>query len=274
MKNSVLFKVFTFFIAAQFLNVQIQTAYGTEAITHANPELIHALKEMEAKVQTRIENMSERAQLHYAYRLYKIDVKLRNKTFHKSDADIQQRIEDLNSNKIPKQEESTSTEDQELSQELSSEQAFHDLAGAQKIKISLNRTQIKKEQLLQNTDPVLLDLGSVQNENGTFSKASFQTFQGKVFELNKTLESRAPSSINIIVKVILSLLIVAAGLSILFFVYAVFALATAFASGITPLGYTVLILLTVGSISGMYFGLKALFSSKANTRLVEVLEFA
>ena len=166
-----------------------------------------------------------------------------------------------------------SDEDQELAQTLNSDQAFQDLSGAQNIKVSISTSQVKKEQLLKNTDPVLLDLGSVQNADGTFSRASFESFQGKVFELGAA-QTRAPSSMNIIVKVILSLLLVAAGLAILVFVLAVFALAMGFAGSITPMGWIVLSLLTVGSLAGMFFGLKAIINAEQRSHSKEQLAIA
>jgi len=262
MKFSMLTRAFTFFIAAQFLNVQIQTAYGTEAVTQANPEVAQALKQMEAKIQSKIEGRSERAQLKYAYRLYKIDVKLRNRTFNKTDEEIQQRIEALDQGKVTAQTETLNDEDQELAQTLNSDEVLNDLAGAQHVKISFNKSQVKKEQLLKNSDPLLLDLGSEVNDNGTFSKASFNTFQNKVFEMGKSLDSRAPASMNVIVKIILSLLIVAAGLAILYFVLVVYALTVAFGGTISSGGAMLLIFLTVGSVVGMIFGLKAVLSAQ------------
>ena len=263
MKHPVLTKVLTFFIAAQFLNVQIQTAYGTEAVTHANPETVQALKQMEAKVQSRIENLSERAQLKYAYRLYKVDVKLRNRTFHKTDEEIQQRIEALDQGKVTQQSEAPSAEDQELAQELNANQAFSDLAGAHQIKVSFNRSQVKKEKLLENADPLLIDLGSEINDDGSFTKASFQTFQNKVFELNK-VDSRAPASMNVIVKILLSLLIVAAGLAILYVVLVVYVLSMIFGGTLTTGGAALLILLSLGAVAGMIFGLRAVITAQIN----------
>src|ERR1700751_4858441 len=85
MKNTPSLKVrsFVFFLIAQFLNVQIQTSFATEAVVTNSLEAQQAISKAKEHIASKLERKGENAVLHIAYRLYKMDVKLANKAIQR-----------------------------------------------------------------------------------------------------------------------------------------------------------------------------------------------
>lgn len=260
MKNGILSRSFCFVLILQFLNVQVQSAFATEAVTGNSPIVAAAvsrvMKKLEVGIQNRVSHMSESAQLRLAYRLYQRTVRLRNRTYRKSDEEIQNRISNVaNRRQNPEV-------DVALTKELTADQAlFQELEALNAIPMKLKRSQANRESLLAGTDPVLYRLGSVETETGELSRVSFASFVDHALEMNDALEGRYPASLPIIVKIILSLLILVAGLAILYVALAVLAIGSVF-GGLTTGGIILFWVVVVGTITGVVFGIRGILRSE------------
>lgn len=262
MRHSRFARFLALFIAAQFLNVQIQTAFATEAVTSADPAAAQVLKRLEEKVTAKFGEWSEQKQLKLAYRLYQRDVKMRNRMFRKSDEEVQKRVQALNDGTPYESAEPVTAEDRSLRAEVESDELLPEVTQAA-ARTPLKRADIRRERILKNTDPLLLSLGATALADGSLQKADFQTFQAKVFELGAQ-ELRAPA-MSIVLKVILALLVVTVGLYALLFIVVV----AAFAGGwgtLTVGGAVLLTLLAAGVVIGMFYALKGIFSADAGPR--------
>jgi hypothetical protein len=262
-------RFFGFFILAQFLNVQIQSAFATAAITAADPGVAQALNDLSQKVEAHYGSKSEERQLAIAYKFYGLANRLRNKVFHQSADEVQTQIQQLDQNQItPAMANVTaSDEESEITQALNSDGGLSDLAPNRENASSLDHSQANRENLLKNSDPLLLDLGSSLNEDGTFAKIDFETFKANVFQIDqKQNHLRSPASMNNALKVILATLIIAIGLVSVVYILAITAVAIAFGS-ITLLAGIVIGLLTSGIIIGVIFAVKAISNAKNESTL-------
>ncbi len=216
------------FVLFQFLNVQVQTAFATEAMQDIaraqSPEIQSAVQRIQNRLATLLESKTERMQLRIAFAVYKLDVRARNRTFLKSDEEIQAQVE---------QTDATLQEQDEIS-----EPALQTLIDESKQKevvapvgVDLSKRMLKRERILQNSDPVLIALGSNVKSDGRLTRASFKTFQDRVYGLKDSNDSRAPASVGgVILKVLLSLILLAVGVGIIILTVLVIAL-SAFDSG-------------------------------------------
>jgi len=245
-------RLLSLFIAAQFMNVQIQAAYGTEAITQSNPEVQRLMQQVEEQITSKLEGKSDRQINRLAYKLYKLTVKARNKAV-RNDAETMEMDSD----------------DQEVANTFNNGAAQispEELKQAQK--------QIKKEQAIEQADALLAALGSESQEDGSMTKVSFNEFKDHVSKL-KANDLRAPASPGkIILKVIYCLLILLAGIA-LFYVLAMAIVLLAWIGSILWNVAAILILLfVVGCVIGVVFGIRAVVSASNDTNAKLQLSFS
>jgi len=235
-------RLFAFFLAAQFLNVQIQSAYGTEAVMAFSPEQQQLLQHIEGRIQAKLGDRSERQLTRFAYRLYKLNVKLRNHVQISSVAETSSVQFD--------------SEEQETIAVFKDDRATND----SDIDLNAAKQQADPTQILNQADTLLSALGSDLRADGRLSKASFQEFKNHVSQL-KTKDFRAPASAgNILLKIILSLLVLAGAMAVLLGIFILLAVFI-FAGGIIiNFGVILLLLGIAGIIVGMVFAIKKIFS--------------
>lgn len=234
-KYSIQTRLFSLFLAAQFLNVQIQAAYGTEAITASSPEVQQFLQQVEQQVTSKLEGKSERKINRLAYQLYKLTLKARNKAVRN----------ELNSLEMDSDDLEVASTFENGSASVSAE----DLNQAKK--------QINQKQVIDQADVLLKALGSEALEDGSLSKASFYEFKQNVSQLNPG-ELRAPASPGrIILKVIFSLLILLAGIAV-FYVVGIFLVLLAWVGTIAfNIAGILVLLFAIGCIIGVILGIRA-----------------
>ena len=201
--------IFTFFVLAQFLNVQIQSAFGSQGLQHAlAPEVNSRLSMVEARIANRLDNLGEKAQLKLAYRLYKLDVRLRNKAHILSDDQINRAA-----NGESLAQESLSKADEEIVSEAKDLSVLEDI-GNEPLP-EFEKKPISGEEVRKQADPLLVMLGSSSDERGFLSRASFEQFKERIFGLQEK-SLREPANFGrFLVKVILSLLIIMMALSLI-----------------------------------------------------------
>lgn len=250
MKNRFRFRtrLFAFFLAAQFLNVQIQSAYGTEAVMAYSPEQQQLLQHLEGRIFAKLGDRSERQLNRVAYRLYKLNLKLRNRL--------------VSSNPSEPMEASFDADDRETIATFSDSPAdsSHRTNRADSEALSEAKKQANPQKILEQADLLLTTLGSKTQSDGSLSKASFQDFKDQVKQL-KANELRSPASAgSILLKVILALLVLAGAMAVLFGIFILLAVFI-FAGGIIiNVGVIVLLLAIAAVIVGMVFAIKKLFS--------------
>lgn len=201
--------LFTFFVLAQFLNVQIQSAYGAEGLQKAlAPQVQSRLSLIEGRITNRLAELGEKAQLKLAYRLYKIDVKLRNKSHTLSDDQIQQAV-----NGQTLLQESLSKADEELVNEAKDLEVIADIGDEPMPEFE--KQKVSGDEARRQADPLLIALGSELDEHGFLSRASFEQFKERIFNLQEK-SLREPAGFGrFLVKVVLSLLIIMLALSLI-----------------------------------------------------------
>ncbi len=233
-------RFFALFLAAQFLNVQIQSSFATEAITESSPEVLNLIAELRNKITLKSEGKSSTAMMKIAYKLYKLDIKLHNKAVL---TNIDQK------NDLP-----ISAEDLEPIKEYSSEN--YNIENQQIQNPEVNESH--KQKVLANSTKTLIALGSTQNSNGELSKVTYQEFKKNIEE--NIVELRGPASAGkVILQVILSLLIVAAGLTFFYFSAAIIGLMI-WGNPAIP-GALIISLLAAGLLTGMFFAVRAVWTS-------------
>ena len=199
-KYSLKTRLFTFFLASQFLNVQIQSAYGTEAAVAASPEAQAVMAQLETKVMEKLADKSERQLNRIAYRLYKLNLKLRNKAVKNDNETYQLDLEDQEA----------------IAPFADGEQATVNEQALKQAKEKADRTKI-----ISQSDALLTALGSSAQEDGSLSKVSFEEFKENAAKL-KANDLRSPAGIGrIIVKIILVLLVLALGYVVLLGIYVI-----------------------------------------------------
>jgi hypothetical protein len=249
-------RLFTLFLAAQFLNVQIQSAYGTEAVISYSPEQQQLLRQIESRVLAKLGDRSEKKLQRVAYRLYKLNVKLRNQ---------------LASSEQPEQTEINLDQEDRKTIEVFSDdrQTPNTAANNAQVLNDLNeaRKHANSNQILSQADSLLTALGSNIETDGRLSKASYSSFQDQLKQL-KTNELRSPASAgNIILKVILSLLVLAGAMAALGGILLLMAVFI-FAGGIIiNFGVIVVLLGIAAIIVGMVFAIKKIFSINPPRRM-------
>ena len=258
-------RAFSWFVMLQFLNVQLQTAFATEAMQSValeqSPEVRVALDLMRARLAALLENRSERVQMKIAYNLYKLDVRARNRTFRNSDEEVQARFEKMDQGLIDEQAlGQVEPELQSLVDEATQKTAHAPSSDA------LSRKEIRREKILQNSDPVLISLGSELGASGKLTRASFKTFQDRVYALKNANDSRAPASvIGVILKILLCLLVLAVGLGIVLVTGVVIALSMLGTGAGISMWYFWGILAAVGI--GEFFGIRAIIRADVGRRI-------
>jgi hypothetical protein len=202
-------KLFTLFVLSQFLNVQIQSCFATQGIQHAlAPEVKSRLDLIESRIQARLENMGEHTQLKLAHRLYKLDVRLRNKAHTLNDDQITRAA-----NGEATLNESFSKNDEAILNEAKDLEFISDV-GNEPLP-QLEKHQVSGTDVKKNVDPLLVSLGSETDEQGFLSRASFEGFKEKLFGLQEK-SLREPAGLGrLLVKIILSLLIIMMALSVI-----------------------------------------------------------
>jgi len=228
-------RLFSLFLAAQFLNVQIQSAYGTEAVTASSPEVQQLMQQVEEQVSAKLEGKSERQINRLAYKLYKLTVKARNKAVRNEAESIEM-----------------DADDQEVASTFnngSAQVSTEDLKQAQK--------QIKKEQAIEQADVLLTALGSEKNDDGSLSKVSFSDFKSNVSKL-KANDLRAPASPGrIILKVIYCLLILLAGIAVFYVIGMAIVILAWIGSILWNIAAILVLIFLVGCVIGVIFGIRA-----------------
>jgi hypothetical protein len=201
--------IFTFFVMAQFLNVQIQSAFGSQGLQQAlSPELNSRIALIESRIANRLDNLGEKAQLKLAYRLYKLDVRLRNKAHFMSDDQLNRAA-----NGEGLLQESLSKADEEIVTEAKDLAVLEDI-GNEPLP-EFQKQTVSGERVKQQADPLLLQLGSSLDDNGLLTRASFDQFQDRILGLQEK-SLREPAGFGrLLVKVILSLLIIMMALSLI-----------------------------------------------------------
>lgn len=231
-------RFFALFLAAQFLNVQIQTSFATEAVTENSPQVLKLINQLRDQITLKSEGKTPRALMKIAYKLYQLDIKLHNRAIRKN-------IDQLND--LP-----LSAEELDPIKEFSSENNEFENDSFQKPEVS----ETHREKILLNSSQTLTSLGSVQNANGELNKISFQEFQKNIEE--NIVEMRGPASAGkVILQVILSLLIVAAGLGIFYYSAAIIGLMI-WGNPAIP-GALIISLLAAGLLTGMFFAVRAVW---------------
>ncbi len=201
--------IFTFFVLAQFLNVQIQSAFGSQGLQQAlAPEVNSRLTLIENRIANRLENLGEKAQLKLAYRLYKLDVRLRNKAHTLSDDQLNRAA-----NGEALLQESLSKTDEEIVSEAKDLSVLEDI-GNEPLP-EFKKQTVSGEDVKRQADPLLVQLGSSPDDQGFLSRASFEQFKDRIFGLQEK-SLREPAGFGrFLVKVILSLLIIMMALSLI-----------------------------------------------------------
>lgn len=241
-------RLFAFFLAAQFLNVQIQSAYGTEAVMAYSPEQQQLLQHLEGRIFAKLGDRSERQLNRVAYRLYKLNLKLRNRLVSAPPAEPMEASFDADDRETIATFSDSSVDSSHRTNRTNSE-AMNEA-----------KKQANPEKILEQADLLLTALGSKAQSDGSLSKASFQEFKDQVKQL-KANELRSPASAgSILLKIILSLLVLAGAMAVLFGIFLLLAVFI-FAGGIIiNIGVIVLLLAIAAVIVGMVFAIKKLFS--------------
>lgn len=248
MKHSRLVRIFSLVLAAQFLNVQIQTAFATPAITGSNPEVQAILAKATEKLSQKLEGKSEHAIYQFAYRLFSKDIKGRNRLFGKTNEEFQSSLQ-----AIENPRESSLIEDPELLADYQEEASNLDVLAPTTSVPKLSSREIKREQIIQNADALLLSLGATVGNDGKLSAIDFNSFSQKLNEMRTIYDTRAPASaeLGIILKVILALLVISVGLFGILLMIAIIAFG----------GTSILIYIVIaGILVGGFFALKGIFS--------------
>jgi len=248
MKNA-----FLIFLMAQFLNVQIQTAYATEGVSQFHAAEAGApMALLEAKLGERLQGMGERAQMRLAYRLFKINIKLRNRAAALSEEAFQERMSGA---LVPESEQTP--EDQEIANEMSELDGVDVLSSDMSTMESSPagkqfQSQISKSEVIRGADTFLISLGAKAEDSGRLGKISYREFKES---LNRDVGT-------VILKIILSLIVLMMGLAIITVAFA-YLLAYALA-GVLVSGAWFYILL-FGTLIGVFFGIRAIIRASVET---------
>jgi hypothetical protein len=249
MKNA-----FLTFLIVQFLNVQIQSAFATEGVSQFHAAEAGApIALLEAKLGERLQGMGERAQMRLAYRLFKINIKLRNRAAALSEEAFQER---MNGALVPESEQTP--EDQEIANEMSEVDGVDVLSGdINALESSQARkqfqSQISKSEVIRGADTLLISLGAKAEDSGRLEKISYREFKES---LNRDVGT-------VILKIILSLIVLMMGLAIITVAFAfLFAYALA---GVLVSGAWFYILL-FGTLIGVFFGIRAIIKASLDPK--------
>ena len=208
-------RVTAFVVAAQMINVQINAAMGNQAMAAMNPEYQSMMSRFEAKVDQFLGDMSEQAQLNFAYKIYRVSVKTRNHIAKMSDKKFEKRLARANA-KIEDQDQVAPTlEETQLAQEVSGIDELTNLQNAFDGGENVGATPVvtNKSEFIAKIDATLTAFGSVVNANGKMSIVSKAAFQKKALELSKQ-EGRTPASSKFL-KVLGNLILILLAVSLL-----------------------------------------------------------
>ncbi len=241
MKNA-----FLIFLMAQFLNVQIQTAYGSEGIREVARSALES--ELLTKLEKRLEGLGERRRMYLAYRLFKLDIKLRNRLALMSDEQVRNRLERRLSDEMAESIDSKNSEDQAIAEELASIDGLDAIEAPEEVVSKGGFAEpglITKAALLADADQLLESLGAVRGESGELFKVSYSSFK----------EHLSNDLGKVVLKVILSLIVLTLGLAIIT-VALVYLVVYAIAGVVTTTAWFYVILF--GTLIAMFFGIRAI----------------
>jgi hypothetical protein len=249
-KYSLKTRLFAFFLASQFLNVQIQSAYGTEAVVAASPEARAVMAQLETKVMEKLADKSERQLNRIAYRLYKLNLKLRNKAVKNDNEAYQMDLED---------------------QEAIAPFADGETAQVNEQALKQAKEKADREKIISQSDALLTALGSTLQDDGSLSKVSFEEFKENAAGL-KANDLRSPAGIGrIIVKIILVLLVLALGYVVLLGIYVILFLLALAGAILSNLANILAILTLAAVIVGVVLLIKVIVQ---NERRINDPQFA
>lgn len=202
-------RVFAAFLALQFLNVQIQSSFATEAMVKMSPGYESILNKIETKLEQKLENMSERRQIRFAERLFRLGIKGRNRITKMSDAKFEKRLKRMDVQDL--EEEQITTADESLAADAAAVPEFSEitanLESHDQIKASGTLT---KAAYLAHVDQELSQFGARVDENGKMHAPSHAEFQENFLKQNAQ-SSRAPAK-NGFLRVLVTIFLAAAGL--------------------------------------------------------------
>ena len=253
MKNA-----FLIFLMVQFLNVQIQTAWGSEGIREvARSEAEGALL---SRLESRLEGLNERRRMRLAYRLFKLNIQLRNRVLHMSEDEVQARLEQnpaqLSEKEIESDSKVAASQDAALAEELASLEGL-DVLSSSDPGLVLPEThslgeRMSRASILAQSDQLLESLGAFQSDSGHLTKISFHDFKSQILkDAGKTL-----------LKVILSLIVLTLGLSIITVAF-IYLIVYSIAGVVTTSAWFYLLLF--GTLIAMFFGIRAIIRSSNET---------
>jgi hypothetical protein len=233
--------LFLSFLVFQFLNVQIQTAFATEGVSRFQAAEAGApIALLQAKLSERLEGMGERARMRLAYRLFKINVKLRNRVAAMSEETFQERMNGAE----------VEDSDQEIAEEMSQIEGVDVLAsGAESFEGSSpekgSRPGISKSAVIQGADSLLVSLGAKLDDSNHLEKIPYRQFS----------ESLQRDAGTVVLKIILSLLVLMMGLAVITVAFA-YLLAYALAGVLVSGAWFYFVLF--GTLIGVFFGIRAI----------------
>ncbi len=246
--------LFLTFLIVQFLNVQIQSAFATEGVSQFQAAEAGApVALLQAKLSERLQGMGERAQMRLAYRLFKINIKLRNRVAGMSEETFQER---MNGAVVPESEQTS--EDQEIAtgmSELDGVDVLSDgLSSAGEARFGkVEAPQVSKAEVLRGADTLLISLGAKSLDSNRLEKVSYADFKES---LNRDVGT-------VILKIILSLLVLMMGLAVITVAFA-YLLAYAFAGVLVSGAWFYFVLF--GTLIGVFFGIRAIIKASIDPR--------
>ena len=181
-------------VLLQFLNVDVQRAFATEAIQNHSPEAVQTFNQMKQSLTQKLSGSSEKQIIQYAFKRFKKAITRRNRY--------------VSNNKTFEKLPVLDAEEQELF-------SAPNLVTTQK---SISGDQSKD--LLSKVDAFLCRFGATLDEGGNMSVPNLETFQEKLFNTEKSELSRDPSGINydLIIKIVLCTLVISVSFVILIMV--------------------------------------------------------
>ncbi|MBU6153339.1 MAG: hypothetical protein KGP28_03460 [Bdellovibrionales bacterium] len=245
---------FLSFLILQFLNVQIQSAFATEGVSQFQAAEAGApIALLQAKLGERLQGMGERAQMRLAYRLFKINIALRNRLAAMSEETFQERMRGAEVS-----ETQHAMEDQEIATEMSEIEGVDSLASglesfAAVMSEKSSSSSYSKSEILQGADALLISLGAKTNESDRLEKISFRDFKES---LNRDVGT-------VILKIILSLIVLMMGLAVITVAFA-YLLAYALAGVLVSGAWFYFVLFA--TLAGVFFGIRAIIRASVEKR--------
>ena len=219
----------------QFLNVQIQSAFGTEATRSMNEEYQQLRQKLDDHLAHKMESWSEDRQIRFAEKLTHIAIRARNKVSGMSESNFNRRYQKQRSHFLPKSNIEAVTADQEQlndqdTSELSSDvSTFDDLKTISQGLAPTNietatevmQTSVSQAQFIEQIDTVLVGVGASKNSGGLLESPDHETFQNQFLSVgskDSAKQFRSVASLGL-VRLVVALLLAMAAVLLLIFVF-------------------------------------------------------